>query len=213
MENKYKKIPFNLDLAKEITFGTKEGRIVSRIGLPVKMLYHNLKTINNRISIMCVVSSDVRDCNGEHYEFAYIYNNKEGKFNSELQSKYDLFIEIPYKHRFKEGDVICRSGTIGIFREAEIQHEDEIGNFVLLTYHCIFDGIKLSFRTDFFPDDENCRLATTEEKQMLTDALKRNCSYKAIECLNILKNIDLNNQDKTTNFWRKLRELFVKRKH
>lgn len=212
MKKMYKKIPFDLDLAKEITSGTKEGRIVSRIGLPVKMLYHNLKTRDNIISIVCVVTSDVRDCNGEHYEFAYIYNNKKGKVKPSLKSKYDLFIEIPYKYRFKEGDVICSSGTIGIFKEAEVQHEDEIGNFVLLTYHCIFDGLKLSFRTDFYPDDKNCRLATTEEKQMLVDALKRNCSYKAIECLNILKNIDLNNKDKTTNFWRKLRNFFVERK-
>lgn len=169
METKYVRVQFDVELAKEITNGTKEGRIVTRGGYSVKILCFDRKT--DMYPIISLV--DVK--NQESFEF-YGLN---GRWSDDGDDDFDLVLEIPEYMTFKDGDVIAfgRENTyIGLFKsyfDCNKSHSD----YVTLTHKN-----KL-----FFDDDDwtcnNERFATEEEKQKLIDALKQSEDPRAKECL------------------------------
>lgn len=168
METKYVRVPFSIELAKEITNGTKDGRIVTEHGREVRIVYFSdFKT--NVFFILCVMSIE----NGGECSF---WAQENGASEDGIG---DLMLEIPEYMTFKDGDVIAfeRENTyIGLFKsyfDCNKSHSD----YVTLTHKN-----KL-----FFDDDDwncnNARFATEEEKQQLISALKQSEDPRAKECL------------------------------
>lgn len=83
---KYKKIPFNLELAKQITNGKIKGRIITRDGCPVRIISFDRK--GAELPIVALVLSF------EDYELVKIYNSN-GNFSNIGEHENDLLIEVP----------------------------------------------------------------------------------------------------------------------
>lgn len=83
---KYKKIPFNLELAKKITNGKIKGRIITRDGCPVRIISFDRK--GAELPIVALVLSF------EDYELVKIYNSN-GNFSNIGEHENDLLIEAP----------------------------------------------------------------------------------------------------------------------
>lgn len=168
MEQRFVRVPFDLQLAKEITNGTKEGRIVTSKGYDSRIITFDAKGDYNIIALISYEGS----------EYPVAYTNK-GLADAGSETVADLFIEIPEYMTFKDGDVIAfgRENTyIGLFKsyfDCNKSHSD----YVTLTHKN-----KLFFDDDDW-DCNNARFATEEEKQKLIDALKQSEDPRAKECL------------------------------
>lgn len=175
MEAKYVRVPFNLELAKEITNGTKEGRIVTRGGESIRILCFDRKT--DMYPIISLV--DVK--NQESVEF----HKLNGRWGDEEDDCLDLMLEIPEYMTFKDGDIYKTSnGSLGIYCS-------ENKTLDYLTPYCVglvsYDG-SLHFynekNEDGFGELKQSTLdVTEEEKQKLIDALKQSEDPRAKECL------------------------------
>ena len=96
MEKGFVKMPFSIELAKNITSGKKEGKIVTRKGYPVKILTFDMANIDYPICATVLIPGVSEDCyhfaaNGAHYK----------DFNPE--SNVDLMLEIPEVNTFTPG--------------------------------------------------------------------------------------------------------------
>lgn len=175
METKYVRVPFDIELAKEITNGTKEGRIVTRGGKNARIVCFDAK---NDFNIITLLTNE----NGE--EFSFSYNNYGGDRMPE-QNDDDLMLEIPEYMTFKDGDVYkAGNGSIGIYCSANKTIDNIVSYCVGLRS---YDN-KLCFYNekiqDGFGTTKECTLdVTEEEKQKLIDALKQSYDPRAKECL------------------------------
>lgn len=173
METKYVRVPFNLELAKEITNGTKEGRIVTRGGDGVRILCFDRKT--DMYPIISLV--DVK--NQESIEF----HDLNGRWGDEEDDDLDLMLEIPEYMTFKDGDVYTTiAGGIGIYNSSY-----KSANGTVPFYVGIINDGKLIFRpnNDYtgFGYIKRSKLSTKYEKQKLIDSLKQSTDPRAKECL------------------------------
>lgn len=171
MEQKLVKVPFEVNLAKEISNGAKEGKVVTRDG--------------GNARIICW------DAEGDQPIIALIkYHDKEYPhsfcMNGLLQDgdclNGDLMLEIPEVLTFKDGDIIVFGVIetfIGIFKSVGCS-VDTHSDYVVLTHenNLRFDGNAWTFI--------NSRKATESEKQRLIDALKASKEPKAKDCLKML---------------------------
>lgn len=82
-----KKIPFTIELAKQIESGKKKGEIVTRDGKQVRILSYGLK--NGIYPIVAAVKQ-----NENVGENADVYTT-DGKWDDERESPYDLFLRVP----------------------------------------------------------------------------------------------------------------------
>lgn len=82
-----KKIPFTIELAKQITSGKKKGEIVTRDGKQARILSYGLK--NGIYPIVAAVKQ-----NENVGENAEVYTT-DGKWDDEGESPNDLFIRVP----------------------------------------------------------------------------------------------------------------------
>lgn len=173
MEQKYVRVPFDLQLAKEITNGTKEGRIVTRGGYGVRILCFDRKT--DMYPIISLV--DVKK--QESVEF----HDLNGRWGDDGDDYFDLMLEIPEYMTFKDGDVYkTSSGSIAIYNG----NYDAIMNITPYYVGLIIDDDKLVFQSEEcgFGILDECTLdVTSEEKQKLIDALKQSDDPRAKECL------------------------------
>lgn len=176
METKYVRVPFNLELAKEITNGTKEGRIVSRGGESIRILCFDRKT--DMYPIISLV--DVK--NQESVEF----HDLNGRWCDDVDDYFDLMLEIPEYMTFKDGDVISfgkdiagnRFKNIGIFKSNKNDNiHDGHSCYVVLNI-----GNALIYYSNGWTYENSC-IATEQEKQKLIDALKQSEDPRAKECL------------------------------
>lgn len=174
MENKMVKVPFEVELAKKITNGEIEGRVLTRNGESVRLLSFDRKDeyrpvialVNNgAMEIVCALGIDGKE-----------------KIEDTI-GKRDLFIEIPEYMTFKDGDVIAfghteKSIAIGIFHRNKNYKSHEC--YVKLDWSggLVYDVNPLTYN--------NARFATEEEKQKLIDSLKESKDPEAKECLKML---------------------------
>lgn len=173
METKYVRVPFDLQLAKEITNGTKEGRIVTRGGESIRILCFDRKT--DMYPIISLV--DVK--NQESVEF----HDLNGRWGDEEDDVLDIMLEIPEYMTFKDGDVLTCYGEykwIFIYRESNYK----TGCYVTLDVDA--NLLDLSDYQHVLEDEDikEIRPATDKEKNLLIKSLKNSQYGKAKEYLN-----------------------------
>lgn len=173
METKYVRVPFNFELAKEITNGKKEGRIVTRGGKNARIVCFDAKNDFNIITLLT---------NEKGEEFSFSYNNY-GEDRMPEQNDDDLMLEIPEYMTFKDGDVIAYDNfdTISITKADLIRNVKD----TFAHYHAELRNGRLHFYEEHVRDviSVGARLATEEEKQKLIYALKQSDDPRAKECL------------------------------
>ncbi len=99
---KWKRVSFDIELAKKIQAGEIEGKIKTRIGLDVRIICWDRKCGNNKPIVALV--------KGEHYDYegCSMFSEKgEDTFGSNTQ--YDVVLEVPdnepREHEFKPFDL------------------------------------------------------------------------------------------------------------
>lgn len=178
MEQKLVKAPFYVELAKKITNGEIEGRVVTREGDSVRILCWDKKDKTYHLAAL------VDDGIEENYRS---YTN-EGIWNTDetcTLKKYDLMLEIPEYMTFKDGDIlICECGTPFIYKDTKDRH----GNF---SAYC---GIDLKGTIFFDMKGWTYSIkgyANEEQKKIIIDALKASKEPKAKEYLKRFFNIEV----------------------
>lgn len=172
METKMIRVPFSVELAKQITNGEKKGRIIM--------------TDEREVRIMCF---DMLDKKGRIVGLVK-YNNEEivctfNENGSCIQNPYKMLcLEVPEYTQFKDGDVIAfatdeRYIFIGIYKEYEPKQDTHID------YVCLTASNDLHFEEGGWLN-VNIRYATEAEKQQLIDALKQSTDPRAKNCLKML---------------------------
>lgn len=166
MEQKFVRVPFDLQLAKEITNGTKKGRIVTKQGRKVRIVCFDKKDEN--FNIVALVG-DVGSENIVSYTLS-------GNYYKERETCDDLMLEIQEYMTFKDGDVVAfGSNSIGIFKGI-----DSCGN-TFSSYATLCGNTLIYYEPAWRL--VNARKATEEEKQKLIDKLKQSYDPRAKEYL------------------------------
>lgn len=94
MEKKYKRIAFDLELAKAITKGEKEGKVVTRDGYPIE--YLDFEHEENEFPVIAIIR-----INGNTR--CEVYAEDGFVISKESEQDCDLFLEVPDEQEFKEG--------------------------------------------------------------------------------------------------------------
>lgn len=90
MEQKLIRVPFDVELAKEITNGTKEGRIIRKDGTNVRVVCWDAKSESEEYKLLVLVENGI-------FEVSELYTS-DGRFKSfKEDDKCDLVIEMPEK--------------------------------------------------------------------------------------------------------------------
>lgn len=96
IQTKYKRIPFNIELAKKITNKEVKGSIVTRNGLKVRIICFNRKERKDIFdplrNIVALIQYKVGDENGDEGVLTFRNN---GMYLLNEETDYDLLIEIP----------------------------------------------------------------------------------------------------------------------
>lgn len=181
MENKYVKVPFDVEMAKKITEKTVEGRIVTRCGFAARVICWDRSGRDNPLVVLF---------NNEKDEVVICYNN-DGVFSTvKKEDGLDLMLEIPEYMTFKDGDIIKQSNDtytwLSIIKDIDLS-DDGKGGLLYFTNEyvsmLINDGDG-SVDIDTYSDaGQKVERATEEEKQKLIDVMKANESPKAKEYL------------------------------
>lgn len=98
-QTRFKKVPFDLELAKKITNKEVNGRIVTEDGLNARIVCFDLKHYGSKNNIIALI-----DCGD--YELAPKYD-PNGKVQV-MQDKYDLHLEVPTYYRDYSNFVPCK---------------------------------------------------------------------------------------------------------
>lgn len=174
METKMIRVPFEVELAKKITNGECDGRIVTRDGRSARVICWDFSNIQN------IVSAISQEDGVENLSSIF----HDGTCSLSSRCDEDLFIEIPEYMTFKDGDVIAYDNVKDVFfiigSKCSITDENP-------HYYVKYEKGYIAFGTeDSFCRLKGSRLATEEEKQKLIDELKASKEPKAKECLKIL---------------------------
>lgn len=192
MEMRFVRVPFDVEMAKRISNGEVEGKIVTRDGRNVRVVCWDAKADRCILALL----------QGEFKEDCGIYAN-DGRIFMEGESPADLMLEVPEYMTFKDGDIATLGWKIGDGRFCEwitILKEIDADNFSIFT----IDYVTLCLRSDNennFSIEFDCksdaadwvRRSTEEEKQILFDALKESKEPKAKEYLKRFLEINGNN--------------------
>lgn len=93
------KIPFDIKTAKRIAKGNLEGRVITRNGRPVRVVCFDMNP-TEKYPILALI----KDENGYERDMKF---NSQGYTNfNGLETKHDLFIELPEYCTFKSGDFV-----------------------------------------------------------------------------------------------------------
>lgn len=93
---KFKKIPFDLELAKKITNKEVKGRIVTREGKKVRIICWDKKPVDEKAHEYPIVALIQNDYNGE---MSQTFTAEGAACYPNYKSRYDLIIEIPTYYR------------------------------------------------------------------------------------------------------------------
>lgn len=185
MENKMVRVPFDVEMAKKITNGEVEGRIIDNDGNHYRLVCFDLADDKGKII-------GLRK-NNNYTETALTFN--DNGYCVQHTSR-NLMLEIPEYMTFKDGDV----ATLGWHREdgeycewITILKSVEADEINILTKDYVTVCLKCD-KENYFPIDFDCtsdgakwiRKPTEPEKQKLIDALKESKEPKAKECLEML---------------------------
>lgn len=88
----FKKIPFDIELAKKITYKEQKGRIVTRGGRPARIICFDRKSEGGAISEACIIA--LAQCESG-YEVAYTYKSNGIIYFTDEFSALDLCLEVP----------------------------------------------------------------------------------------------------------------------
>lgn len=177
MENKFIKIPFELELAKAISNGKAEGNIVTCNGRKARVVCWNYKSLSGTYPILALVENGI-------FEEPTLYTI-DGRFKSWKskgeQQKEDLMLEVPEYRMFKDGDVLIDGAGMPFIYNGIKDKQWGYGYICGLNYNKL-----LSINENI---DEGRwtyivkRRATETEKQELIEALKASKEPKAKEYL------------------------------
>lgn len=173
MKTKYVKVPFDVELAKKITNGEVDGRIVTRDGRSARIICWDKK--GGIYPVFALID------NG--YEEIYKSYTNEGIWNTDetcTLKRYDLMLEIPEYMTFKDGDIlISECGTPFIYKDIKGRH----GCF---SAYCAIDlQDKIFFDIKDWTYEIKCK-ANESQCKVLIDKLKSSKEPKAKECLKML---------------------------
>ena len=175
METKYVRVPFEVELAKKITNGECDGRIVTRDGRSARIICWDRKSSSVYNIVALLYETEIE------LIFTYAVNGFEVV---DVENDNDLMLEIPEYMTFKDGDVIAYDNVKDVFFiiGSKCSMTDENPH-----YYVKYEKGYIAFGTeDSFCRLKGSRLATESEKQSLIDALKESKEPKAKECLKIL---------------------------
>lgn len=159
METKYVRIPFDLELAKKITSGEVEGKVVTRDGRSVRIICWDALRLDNLVVLI----------NEGHIEKNYNYTS-DGRVYTNDETSLDLMIEIPAYYPYEDGDIIClKSGDIAI-----VKGKPFIGKEGLTMFMNTYIILRVnSLYTDAVIDLAYSRKATEEEINKLKDKMQK----------------------------------------
>lgn len=171
METKMIRVPFEVELAKKITNGDAEGRIVTRDGRSARVICWDFSNIQNIVSAISQ-EDGVENVSSNFHDGTCCLSSKCDE---------DLFIEIPEYMTFKDGDVIAYDNVKDVFFiiGSKCSMTDENPH-----YYIKYEKGYLTFGTeDSFCRLKYSRLATEEERQKIIDALEASKEPEAKEYL------------------------------
>lgn len=181
MEQKLVKVPFEVELAKRISNGNEEGRIVTRGGDEARIVCWDYKSMSGDYPILALINQ------GKQEE--PIPYSKEGQYNVYgyfSEDCLDLMLKIPEYMTFKDGDVLyvrLKNNNWYIFiYSCNSEHKTN-------SYTALGDNGRLWIEDNYITSNDfisELRFATEEEKQTLIDALKASKEHKAKDCLKML---------------------------
>lgn len=173
MEKKLVKVPFEVELAKKITNGGVEGRIVTDNGSEVRIVCFDM--LDDKGSIIGLRKDD------NYKEIALTFNDSGYCVQNPSRK---LMLEIPEYMTFKDGDIlICECGTPFVYKDTKDRH----GNF---SAYC---GIDLQGNIFFDMKGWTYSIkghANEEQKKNIIEALKTSKEPKAKEYLKRFFNIE-----------------------
>lgn len=176
MEKKMVIVPFDVEMAKKITNGKVDGKIVTRDERNARIICFDAHCDDNIVAL-------IEDEKGVEYIRSYV---SDGMTFLTGECDCDLMLEIPEYMTFKDGDVIAYDGfdTISITMADVIRNVND----VFAHYYTELRNGKLHFYEEGVRDVLNvgARFATEEEKQKLIESLKESKEPKAKECLKML---------------------------
>lgn len=151
------RVPFDVELAKKITNGKVDGRIVTREGKSVRIVCWN--KIDKTYPIV-----GLEDNGFEEYLKSY---TTEGIWDTDSCKNNSLMLEIPEYMTFKDGDVLSYDGGKFILKRIDGKDRAE--------YYANFYGIYTAFDSACSMKNfvNHLRLATEEERKILINALKK----------------------------------------
>lgn len=167
MELKMTKIPFDIELAKQITSGEIKGRVVTLEHLSARIVCWDAR---GDLPIVALI-------NGDDEEYSCKYTEK-GLVVDGYPSSDDLMLEVPEYITFKDGDIIAVYDNIIICKEPKI----ETGVSSFSSYVCLNTTTGMITDCVTLFEQKFSRFATEEEKDKLMKALQEsnNVKYKAI---------------------------------
>lgn len=175
MGKKYIKVPFDVEMAKRISNGEVDGKIITRDGKDVRIVCWDYKSMSGNYPLFALINGDTQEIS-----FTYSEDGKFNVFGYKVEHDLDLMLEIPEYMTFKDGDVIVfghteKSLAIGIFHRQQSYKAHEC--YVKLDWSggLVYDVDKLTYN--------NARFATEQEKQKLIKALQESKNVEAKECL------------------------------
>lgn len=196
METKYVRVPFEVELAKEISNGSKDGRIITNSGCSVRIICFNRRY--ERPILALIDTESVEICE------PYTYNGKISDYETNYK---DLMLEIPEYLTYKDGDIIygevdngggdyCK--WLSIVMEVDcIQGKPYVVSYVDYiwdsSYNC--GSIEYMAHSDNF---DLIRLATEEEKARFAKRLQENKNPVSDEYLE--KYFGIKESPKVSNF-------------
>lgn len=171
MGTKYVKMPFDVELAKKITNGEAEGKVVTRDGRNARIVcWDRADKIYPIVGLCNYPDSD--------NEIVYSYT-KDGCFDHTKKGyNQDIVLEVPEYMTFKDGDIVAFGGNndhVGIFKSLNLK-ERTFSSYATLTSKSLVvyePGWTLI----------NIHIATKEQRQRIINALKSSEVPKAKECL------------------------------
>lgn len=113
MEQKLVRVPFDLELAKKITNGEIEGRIIRNDGANVRIVCWNYKSLSGEYPLLALVTNGI-------FEESEFYTS-EGRYKSwetgSTENEYNLSIELneKEKYQFKPFDKVLVRGDDGVW--------------------------------------------------------------------------------------------------
>lgn len=190
MEQKLVKVPFEVEMAKKITKGEEEGRIVTRNGRNVRIICWDAHCDDNIVAL-------IEGENGVEFTKNYV---SDGMVFLTGESECDLMLEIPEYLTFKDGDIVTcgweehneSSSWISIIKSVNTSADGvRTSDYVILITKSNNNTDGVIKYDSYTTSGEWIRKATEEEKQKLIDALKDSKELKAKEYLKRFFNIEV----------------------